>query len=151
MMRQAHRRQLVLVGILAAAVLGGCAKADHGAYKTPDPFVVEKIEGSELLRLRLEPKAVQRAAIKTEKVAGLVRFGAVADGRKIPYPALLYQPDGSTFVYTNPEKNTYIRHQVTVDYVEGEVAVLSDGPEEGTAVVTDGAAELMGIEFGVGK
>jgi hypothetical protein len=33
----------------------------------------------------------------------------------------------------------------------GESAVLDQGPPTGTRVVTAGAAELFGTEFGVGK
>ena len=33
----------------------------------------------------------------------------------------------------------------------GESASLSAGPKPGTPVVTDGAAELFGVEFGGGK
>ena len=35
--------------------------------------------------------------------------------------------------------------------VSGPLAVLSQGPVEGLRVVTDGAAELFGVEFGSGK
>ncbi len=60
-------------------------------------------------------------------------------------------PTASTFVYTNPEPDTFVHETVTVDRVNGDVAVISAGPAQGTPVVTDGAAELMGMEFGVGK
>jgi hypothetical protein len=58
--------------------------------------------------------------------------------------------NGQAWVYTMPQPLTYVRHRVTVDYVEGDRAVLSDGPPPGTAIVTDGVAELYGIELGVG-
>jgi hypothetical protein len=35
--------------------------------------------------------------------------------------------------------------------MSGPLAVLSLGPEPGAHVVTDGAAELFGVEFGAGK
>jgi hypothetical protein len=43
----------------------------------------------------------------------------------------------------------FIRHQISIDRVEGESAILSEGPDAGTKVVTVGAAELIGTEFGV--
>jgi membrane fusion protein, heavy metal efflux system len=43
-----------------------------------------------------------------------------------------------------------MRERVTVEFIEGDQAVLSKGPAEGSAVVTVGAAELYGTEFGVG-
>ena len=35
--------------------------------------------------------------------------------------------------------------------IEGDLAVLSDGPASGTAIVVVGAAELFGAETGIGK
>lgn len=69
----------------------------------------------------------------------------------IPYSALIYDVKGDAWAYTNPEPLTYVRAPVTIDYIDGEWAYLSEGPAEGTAVVTLGAAELYGAETGVGK
>ena len=68
----------------------------------------------------------------------------------IPYSAVLYGLHGETWVYTNPEPLVYIRYPITVDYIDGDQAVLVDGPPVGTAVVTVGSAELFGAESGVG-
>jgi hypothetical protein len=68
----------------------------------------------------------------------------------VPFAAVIYEPDGRNSVYTNPEPLVFIRHYIKVDYVEGDLAILSDGPPVGTAVVTDGAIELFGAEFKVG-
>jgi biotin carboxyl carrier protein len=68
----------------------------------------------------------------------------------IPYGALIYTPDGATWVYTSPEPLVYVRHRIKVDYIEGNLVVLSEGPPVGTAVVTDGSVELYGAEFKVG-
>lgn len=69
----------------------------------------------------------------------------------IPYAAVIYDPQGATWVYTNPEPLTFVRHSIVVDYIEGELAILLEGPSAGTAVVTVGAAELFGTETGVSK
>ena len=45
---------------------------------------------------------------------------------------------------------TYVRTAVTVERVEADRAVLSDGPPVATEVVTVGVAELHGVESGVG-
>ena len=42
------------------------------------------------------------------------------------------------------------RAPITVDRVDGETAYLVKGPAVGTAVVTVGAPELYGAEYGVG-
>ena len=68
----------------------------------------------------------------------------------VPYAAVVYDATGGTWVYTNPEPLVFVRHRINVAYIEDNLAVLSDGPPAGTAVVTDGAIELFGVEFKVG-
>ena len=41
--------------------------------------------------------------------------------------------------------------RVDVDHTTSGIAFLSAGLREGTRIVTDGAAELWGFEFGTGK
>ena len=105
------------------------------------PAKVEAIEGSEFSRLTLTEKATERLGIQVAEVAD----------NAIPYGALLYDLDGSTFVYTNPEPLAFVRAPVVVDRIEGDQVILVEGPPAGTAVVTVGGAELIGIEFGLGK
>ena len=69
----------------------------------------------------------------------------------IPYAAVLYGVNGETWAYTNPEPLVFVREAITIDYVEGDQAFLSEGPQAGTAVVTVGGAELFGTETGVSK
>lgn len=68
----------------------------------------------------------------------------------IPYSAVIYDVHGTTWVYTNPEPLTFVREQVTVDYIDGDNAVLAKSLASGTRIVSVGAAELYGTEFGVG-
>jgi multidrug efflux pump subunit AcrA (membrane-fusion protein) len=68
----------------------------------------------------------------------------------IPYAALLYDADGSSWTYTNPEPLVFVRHRVSVDHIVNDLAVLSEGPPSGTPVVTVGASELFGAEFRIG-
>jgi cobalt-zinc-cadmium efflux system membrane fusion protein len=44
-----------------------------------------------------------------------------------------------------------VRRRIGVTAVVGEDAVLVFGPPAGTEVVTDGAAEMFGVEFGGNK
>ncbi len=68
----------------------------------------------------------------------------------VPYSAVLYDLHGETWVYTSPEPLVFVRHPVRIDYIEGELAVLSEGPPSDTEVVTVGAGELFGAETGIG-
>ena len=45
----------------------------------------------------------------------------------------------------------YDHQPITVAGIKSKVAILAAGPPLGTAVVTAGAAELYGVETGVGK
>jgi hypothetical protein len=93
---------------------------------------------------------VERLDIATAPVRDAVvkRTGALR--RVVPYGAVLYDAHGATWVYTSPETRTFVRHSIGVDFIDGEEAVLSDGPPAGTMVVTVGGQELFGAEFEIG-
>ncbi len=69
----------------------------------------------------------------------------------VPYAAVLYGVNGETWVYSNLEPLVFVRQPIVIDYIEEDLAILSEGPEVGTAIVTVGAAELFGTETGVSK
>jgi hypothetical protein len=58
----------------------------------------------------------------------------------------VYDSEGKTWTYINPQPLVFVRHPITVDSIKGDQAILSDGPDSGTAVVTVGAEELFGSE-----
>ena len=81
----------------------------------------------------------------------LTLAGSEMEQLVVPYAAVIYGLNGETWAYTSPEPLTFVRHLISIDYIEGDLAVLSEGPPAGTAVVTVGAVELFGAEFGIGK
>jgi len=131
---------LAVAGLMAA----GCAKPPAAATKTASAVSVEEIDGTELKRLTLVEKSAQRLGIQT---APVLEQGGMA---VVPYAAVLYDQHGLTWVYTNPEPLVFLRAQITVDDIDGDMALLSAGPVSGTLVVTVGASELFGVESGVG-
>jgi len=80
----------------------------------------------------------------------LTLMGQGSQRAVIPYSAVIYDLKGETWVYTSPEALTFVRERITVDYIEGDQAILTQGPAAGTKIVSVGAAELFGTEFGVG-
>ena len=74
-----------------------------------------------------------------------------ADSLVVPWAAILHDIYGNTWVYEAIAPQTFARRRVLVTRVVGADAVLGSGPKPGTKVVTDGAAELFGTEFGGGK
>jgi len=69
----------------------------------------------------------------------------------VPWAAILHDIQGNTWVYESLAPQTFARRRVQVVRIVGSDAVLASGPKPGTKVVTDGAAELFGTEFGGGK
>lgn len=120
-------------------------------HERREPAQVEHLENSELSRLTLDEKAVFRLGIQTAPAAEEMIGQSEAKLRMVvPYSALLYDVEGRIWVYENPSPNVYIRHEVKVDFIQKDKAVLLDGPPAGTQVVTVGAAELFGTEYEVG-
>ena len=141
-------RWMAVVPIVACCVtLGACEPLAVKATETK-PARVEPIAGTELHKVTLSARAAERLDIKTDPVQEMVVGGA--RHKVVPYAAVLYDPRGETWVYTNPEPLVFVRHRIHVDYIRGDRAVLSQGPSAGTAVVTVGAAELFGAEFEIG-
>ena len=77
--------------------------------------------------------------------------GSADTAKIVPYSSIIYDVAGKSWLYTNPEPLVYVRQQVTIERILGNLVVLSDGPEAGTAVVSVGAAELMGVEQKIGN
>jgi cobalt-zinc-cadmium efflux system membrane fusion protein len=72
-------------------------------------------------------------------------------GLVVPTSAIVYDVHGGTWVYEALGNHKYARRRVEVKTHVGDKAVLERGLAAGTNVVTDGAAELFGTEFGAGK
>jgi hypothetical protein len=138
---------LLIVAVLPLAACGG--GADGTAASAEEPATVETVEGSDgLSRITLTAEAAERLDVQTTAVRA-VGNGA-AQRTVIPYSAVLYEPDGDTWTYTSPESLTFVRAPIVVETIDGESAVLSQGPPLGTKVVTVGVAELFGAENGIG-
>ncbi len=69
----------------------------------------------------------------------------------VPWAAVVYDHDGGAWVYERLKERTYARRRVSIGEVRGAWAVVRSGLRAGIVVVTDGAAELLGTEFGAGK
>ncbi len=139
---------LILGGLVAAAavlllviVLIDPSSNTASGLSTNATYTITTDEGSGLQTITLTERAAGRLDIEVKEAGDL----------EIPYSALLYGLDGSTFVYISPEHLTFQRATVVVDHIQEETAVLKEGPAAGMAVVTVGAAELYGLETGIGK
>jgi hypothetical protein len=163
-------RWMVALPIVAGLQLSACQVKPSGAGHVA-PAHIERIEGTDLSRITLTPKAAERLGIEIASVQALMtQAGDVASNANngartarsvrptasssartvVPYAAVLYDAHGDAWVYTSPAERVFVRHPIKIDYIDGDRAVLSEGAAVGTAVVILGAAELFGAEFEVG-
>ena len=139
---------MVVILIIAAALLPACGGAAEAEGKV-GPAQLEPIAGTEWNRVVLTERAVQRLGVQTvpvreEQVDGIQRI-------IVPYAAVIYGLNGETWVYINSGPLTYERQLITIEHIEGDEAVLTDGPPAGTEVATMGVAQLYGADTGVGQ
>lgn len=146
---QRSQRWVVAAPMVVGLALGACQRT-HEAAEHVKPAHVEHIEGEEVSRVTLTPKAAERIGVTLDLVRDqrVARSGIVR--KVVPYGAVLYDPTGRTWVYTSPDSLVFVRREIVVEYIEGDLAVLTDGPPAGTRVVTLGATELHGAEFEIG-
>ena len=137
-----HTKFYLLIFMLFVAMsLAACAPQSTTTTEKINPSTLEEIEGSDLKRVILTEKAAQRIGLET----------VPASGNVVPYAAVIYDIEGNTWVYTNPEPLTFIRASVVIDRIEGDQAFLSQRLESDAPIVTVGVSEIYGAETGVSK
>ena len=85
-----------------------------------------------------------------ERVLAELPLRSTERGLVVPDTAVLYDIHGATWVYEDLGGNAYVRRRVEIVRHAGNRAVVRRGLTEGKRVVTAGAAELFGTEFGAG-
>jgi hypothetical protein len=153
-MAMAARQGVIAAMVLLAGVsVAGCKSSSSAAEpETNGAASVTAVQGKQgINRVALTSDGAERIGLQTGTV--LSRAAAAKPGAAgtltVPLSAVLYDKDGATWVYVSSGPLAFQREKVTISGVDGEVAVLSAGPAAGTAVVTVGAAELLGAEDGV--
>jgi ABC-type oligopeptide transport system substrate-binding subunit len=142
-------KRAIAVVLAAAAFLAGCGSSGPAEEGEP-PAALATVAGSDVLQVTLTEQAVQRIAIQTDTVqeAQIAVGGATPALHKVlPYAAVVYDSDGSTWTYTTTAPRTYLRQPITVESIQGYTAILTAGPPVGTTVVVVGAPELLGAEL----
>jgi len=135
---------VVVVLCIACLSLAACGETPTITAAEDKPAKVEHLEGPAASRVTLTEDAAKRLDIQTTAVRDVTVSGVQRE--VIPYSAVLYDAQGNTWTYTASNALTFIREPIKVDHVEGDQAILSEGPASGTPVVTVGAEELFGSE-----
>jgi hypothetical protein len=127
--------------LMAASLLLAACGPERTTTEKIDPSTLKDIEGSELKLVLLTGKAAERIGVETVPASAMV----------VPYAAVIYDVEGNTWVYSNPEPFTYLRVPMVIDRVEGDQAFLSQPLGTDAPVVTVGVVEIYGAETGVSK
>jgi hypothetical protein len=144
---------LVVVGL----GLAGCGRAQTATDPVP-PAQIKLVPGTSLHYVTLTPRAMADVGIRTQPVrSALANVAAGSSGARrpglteIPLVAVIYDPQGRSWTYTIPAPRTFVRKAIVIERIDGDEVVLRSGPPVGTPVVTVGAPELLGAEYGVGE
>lgn len=148
--RQTMRRRLRIWVALAPVLfvvplVAAACDGVNGQEETARPAVVQPIKGTNSNRVILTQDAAKRLGIQTTAVQ--IRNAGTRQ-TVIPYDAVLYDVNGGGWVYTNPTPLVFQREKIRIAEIEGNKAILADGPPVGTPVVTVGAPEIWGVEYG---
>jgi hypothetical protein len=139
-----------LAGLAGALLVAGlpltsCSEVEEAESSAFEPARLEPVAGTDVQRVHLTVEGAERVGIRTVAVERRGR------GRKaVSYDALIYDAHGGTWVYSVSGPRSFTRVEVEVARVDGDTAVLADGPPVGARVVTVGATEVFGTEFEVG-
>ena len=144
--RSGRRAAAVLAALAATPALSACKEVEPAEKSHYSPASISPVKGEkDLVSVTLTKEGADRIEIATGTVQR--RTGHTS----IPYTALLYEKDGSAFVYTNPRGLTYVRAHIDIDRVAGDRVLLREGPPPGTKVVTTGAPQVHGAELEYGE
>lgn len=150
--RSAPARSAAVVLLLTGLVVTGCSRTGaQEATSQNEPAVVTTVSGSEdQLQIRLTEDGASRIGLTLATVSA-----ATPNATDGPNPtsvaagAVVYDPNGATWVYVQQQPLTFQRAQVVLSRVAGDTATLRSGPPVGTQVALLGVAELKGAEEGV--
>jgi len=149
-MSTSNRFLALILFILVVLFLIKNSQKDNVTVKS-EPATIEAIIGSDFKKITLTEKAVERIGIETASVTEKLNPRTRRREKTIPYSAVIYDLNGETWTYANPQPRNFVRYPISIDNIEGDTAVLSKGPDAKTLVVSVGASELYGIETGIGK
>ena len=132
-----------LVLVVAGLPLSACTEVETETTAGYEPSKLEPVKGKgeDAVRVTFTSEGAKRIGLETATVQ------ETADHEVVPYAALVYDPEGKTYVYTSSRSRSFLREPVKVARIAGDRVVLSEGPPVGTEVVTVGAAEVYGTEL----
>jgi hypothetical protein len=145
-LRVAGRVAVAALCLAGTVAMAGCSSQEADSGPTP-PVTLTDVPGEDgVKQVTLSDAAAERLAVRTESVTAVAAGAASGTTAAIPYDAVVYAEDGSTWTYVVAGQNSYVRKAISISSVAGSVANLASGPGVGTEVVVVGAPELLGAE-----
>jgi cobalt-zinc-cadmium efflux system membrane fusion protein len=86
-----------------------------------------------------------------ERINATLALRDTGESLVVPWSAVLRDAAGGSWVYENIAPHVYTRRRIEILHVLNSLAVLNRGPAAGSMIVSAGALELFGTEFGTGK
>jgi RND family efflux transporter MFP subunit len=126
----------------------GSDTRDAGRRASPAPAPPSASPLTASVDLYYEVRNADRAFRPQQRVTVAVPLQSSEEALVVPRTAVVYDINGGTWVYVRVREHVYSRQRIEVRSIAGDMAVLARGPAPGTVVVTNGAAELFGTEFG---
>ena len=145
-MRTSRPFGIAALAVAAGLGLSGCGGSAQGAPPAPVAQPAALVAGHDggPDTVTLTGAAEKRLGLRTAPVT-VAAGGALT----VPYGAVVYEPDGSAWAYVETGPRHFQRQPLTIVGITGDTVTLSSGPASGTAVVVQGAAELVGVETGI--
>jgi outer membrane murein-binding lipoprotein Lpp len=142
--------KVVAIGTAAAVALivAGCSSTE--ARVEQPQSTVKPVAGSSVQQVQLTDQAMRRLGITTVPIKAATATQSARGARtEIPYAAVVYGTDGSTWTFVETAARSFVRQSITVRAIDGSTAILASGPAVGTPVVTVGATQLLGAEYDI--
>ena len=134
------------MALLFVAACGPAPRmATDASAGVDEPARVVPIAGTDQSRVILTQQSAERLDVQTDAVRAMDVGGE--ERLVVPYSAVIYDVNGDAWAYISQAPLTFVREKLNVASIDGDTAVLEDGPPVGTQVVTLGGAELYGAEF----
>jgi hypothetical protein len=134
---------IVALSVAAGVGLAGCGQAQGADKAAAEVASVDLPQDGGPGLITLSGAAEKRLDVRT---AAVTQGPA---GPVIPYAAVVYEADGSSWAFVRTEALTYQRAPIAISGITGDQVTLTSGPPAGTEVVIMGAAELVGVEIGI--
>jgi hypothetical protein len=157
MMQRPVRRVCVAALLVACLAGAGCAASGQHTSEDAESSYVEQIQGTNLKMVILTQQAARDIGLQTGPVRSYTSVAQAPNKKSVtvvdpcvPTTAVIYDPTGQAWVYEATSTLTYVRAPITISQATSETTYLTAGPQPGTTIVTVGAPELLGVEYGVG-